>query len=534
MPLFNELKRRSVFRVGSAYVVVGWLVLQVADVLLNNLEMPGWVFDLILISLLIGFPLALLLAWVYEFTPEGIRKESEFDEAASMTRRHGHKLNYVVIGGLLLAVVYYALIKDRVGLDTSESLERLVNRPSVIVLPFENIGGDKNKDYLAFGFTDEVITGLQRTKEFPVVSRYASLEFRGSGMSANEYAANLGASYRVEGSLSLTDDGIRVLATLSGAGDEQVWAERFQRVSGNDELLDVADELVAKISSAVWQSEVRRVQQIPHPPADAWEQYILGLSVVMAFEPEKYEQARRHLDQAVKLAPDMAEAWAAIGDLEVDHYVSQPLQEETDFDRLKEITDYFRKSHELSPFNGSACGCLGFMLSVLGQADEARAVFKQALEANPLSSGLRLDYATFLLWDGQYEEAVEHTEIALKLGIYGEGRAIAWLTRSTVEFARGNSDAALEAVNRALFISKGPFVVPASIALLYLLGEDEDAGRLLREMQQIYPGISPKNPMVYVMLKPIDDILARQNANIAEAGPNDVDEIYDLLSDSNS
>jgi len=530
MSLFNELKRRNVFRVGSAYIVVAWLIMQVADVILNNFELPGWIFHLILFSLAIGFPVTLLLAWAYELTPDGIKKESEVTGTASITRQPGRKLNYVIIGVLVMAVVYYAMIRDRVGLDAQNSLETLIARPSVIVLPFANASGDESQDHLAFGFTDELITGLQRFREFPVVSRNASIEYGKSELSANEYATSLGASYRVEGSISTGEDGIRVLATLSGAGDNQVWAERFQRVAGKTELFDVADELVAKISTAVLQSEVQRVQRTDRPPVDAWEHYIRGLGVVMAFDPDKYENARWHLDQAVKIAPDMAEAWATMGDLEVDYYVSQPLQEEADLNHLYTITSYFRKSHELSPFNGDACGCLGFMLSVVGQADEARAVFKQAIEANPLSAGLRLDYASFLLWDGRYEEAIENADMGLRLGAYGEGLATVWLVRSNVALAQGNPAGALEAVNRALFISKSLFIMPPAIALLYVLGKEAEAERLLSEMQQSFPGISPKNSMLYWVLKPIDDILALQRASGEENGPADVDEIYRLLS----
>ena len=532
MSLFSEFKRRNVFRVGGAYLVVAWLILQVADVILGNIGAPGWIFQGILISLVVGLPLTLLLSWVYELTPDGIKRDSEVAESIPVPGQTYHKLNYVIIGGLVVAVVYLVMFKDRVGHDAQDSLQALIARPSVIVLPFANTSGDESKNHIAFGFTDELITGLQRSREFPVVSRNASLEFGSSGLTASEYAISLGASYRVEGSVSSDDDGIRVLATMSGAGDNQVWAERFQRMAGKAELFDVADELVAKIATAVLKSEVKRVQRTDHPPTDAWEHYIRGLSGTMDFSPDKYKNARWHLDQAVEIAPDMAEAWASLGDIEVDNYASQPLVKETDLERLNTITSYFRKSHELDPFNGSACGCLGFMLSVVGQAEEAHAVFKQAIEANPLSPCLRVDYALFLLWDGRHEEAIENTDIALKLGVYGEGSSLVWLTRSVVALAQGNQDESLEAINRALFISKGPFIMPSAIAVLYIQGKQTEAKRLLDEMQQAFPGMSPQNPMLYVMLKPIDDILAQRPENGDRSGPANVDEIYRLLGET--
>jgi TolB-like protein len=490
---------------------------------------PDWVFRVILLLLGIGFLLAMFFAWAYELTADGIRKETDIVVSASVARQTGHKLNYVIIGALGIAVIYLVLIGDRADVDAQVSLQALIARPAVIVLPFENTSGDENQDYLAFGLTDELIAGLQHTKNFPVVSRNASMEYGDSDLSANEYASSLGASYRVEGSISTGPNGIRVLATLSGAGDNQVWAERFQSVAGQAELFEVADELVAKIAAAVLQSEVRRVQRTDRPPAGAWEHYVRGLSIVLAFDPDKYEYARRQLDQAVEIAPDMAEAWWAIGELEINKYLSQPLLKETDLERLHTIISYFRKSHELSPFHAAACGCLGYMLTSVGQQDEALAVYKQALEANPMSARLRVDYALYLLWDGHYEEAMENADIALKLGAFSSDRAFVWLIRSNVALAQDNPAGALEAVNRAIFLSKDPFTTPTAVALLYVLGKQTDAKRLLDEMQQSFPGISPQNPLLYVMLKPIDDILALKRERGEENGPVDVSEIYRLL-----
>jgi TolB-like protein len=531
LSFFKELKRRNVFKVATAYVVMAWLVMQVTDVILNNVGAPDWVFRVILLLLGIGFLLAVFLSWVYEFTADGIRKETDIVGSASVARQSGHKLKYVIIGALGIAVIYLVLKWDRIEVDAQVPLQTLVARPAVIVLPIENTSGDENQDYLAFGLTDELIAGLQRSKSFPVVSRNASLEYYDSELSANEYANSLGASYRVEGSISTGPDGIRVLATLSGAGDNQVWAERFQRVAGQAELFEVADELVAKIAAAVLQSEVQRVRRTDRPPADAWEHYVRGLSVVLVFDPDKYEYARRQLDQALEIAPDMAEAWWAIGELEINNYLSQPLLKETDLERLHTIISYFRKSHELSPFHAAACGCLGYMLVSVGQQDEALAVYKQALEANPMSARLRVDYALYLLWDGQYEEAMENAELALKLGAFSLDRAFVWLIRSSVALAQDNPADALEAVNRAIFISKDPFTMPAAVALLYVMGKQTDAKRLLDEMQLSFPGISPQNPLLYVMLKPIDDILALNRERGEENSPIDVGEIYRLLNE---
>ncbi len=528
MSFFEELKRRNVFRVGTAYVVVAWLIMQVADVVLNNIDMPAWVFHLILLLLAIGFPLTLLFAWAYELTPDGIRKEADIAASASVARQTGHKLNYVIIGALVMAVVYLVVFRDRVDDDSQTPIQTILARPSVVVLPFTNTSGDDSQDYLSFGITNELITGLQRYKSFPVVSHNATLEYKGAGLSTDEFAKSVGASYQVEGSITTVNKGIRVLATLSHVGGNQVWADRFERDAGKDELFDLADELVSKVAAAVLESEIQRVNRIDQPPSDAWEHYIKGLEIVMNFDPDDYESARRHLDQAIDIAPDMAEAWWAIGELEIANYVSKPLPDNSGLDELYPIIEYFRKSNQLNPVFAAACGCLGYLAAVVGQPDEARAVFSQAIETNPLAVDLRLTYAYFLLGDGRYEEAVENTDIAWKLAS-GWERAGVWLNRSIVALARGNKTEALDAVNRAIFIDKSIYRMPQAVALLYVLGEQAAAARLLAEMELSFPGISLQNPYLVFALKPINDILANQRDRGERNGPADVNEIYSLL-----
>jgi TolB-like protein/Flp pilus assembly protein TadD len=532
LTLFSELKRRKVFRVGAAYVVVAWLVLQVADVFLNNIEAPGWVFQVILLVLGIGFPLSLVFAWAFEMTPDGIRKDSEVEGVQTISHPSGRKLTFLILSVLAAGVIFFFLARDQVIDDSQASVSTLIQRPSVLVLPFTNASGDSSKEYMAFGLTDELIAGLQRYKDFPVIPRSTALEFRDTALSTDEFVKLLDASYTVEGSINSAGDKMRVLATMSDSTGKQVWADRFQRDAGAGDMFDLADELVSKVASAVLDSEIDRSQRSDHPPQDAWEHYVKGLEVVLAFDPADYESARTHLDQAVELAPELAEAWWALGELEVSNYVAKSRMKKTDLEDFDDIIEYFRKSHELSPFYAAACGCLGYMLAVVGQNDEARAVFSQAVEANPLSADLRIDYASFLLVEGKYGEALENANLAWKLGAGTYDRAGVWITRATVALAEDDKATALEAVNRSIFIDKNVFHTPVAVAILYVLGEEAGAARLHGEMEQAFPDLSPQNPVLYLMLKPIDDILrSRQERGDpgGPGGPENVQEIFDLL-----
>jgi len=518
-----------VFKVGIAYIVMAWLVMQVADVILNNIEAPAWIFQVLLLFLAVGFAVALVLAWAFELTPEGIKRESGDSESAPVAQKSSQKVTYAIIGVLALAASYLFITKEQSVPDPAVSIDDLVARPSVVVLPFANISGDESHDYLAFGLTDELIAGLQRLGNFPVVSRHASLSYGVTEMTAVDFAQNYGASYLVEGSVNVGSDGIRVLANLSSAAGNQVWAERYQPERDQVEILDISDELVSKVAGAVLESEVNRVQRTDRPPLDAWEHYVKGLRVVLEYDHRDYAMARQHLDQAVEIAPDMAEAWWALGELETIRYMTTPREGEDGLDEVYVLIDYFRKAHEISPFHAAACGCLGYMLTAVGRPDEARIVFEQAVEAKPLSPRLRVDYALHLAWAGRYEEAEENTALALKLGPVSQDRAGMWFVRSLAALSEGNEQDALDAINRAIFISRESFYTPATVALLYLLGQPDNAVALFRDMQDVFPDLRSKDPVFYVTLKPIDDILAARREQGEVAGPADVEEIYSIL-----
>lgn len=529
MSLFAELKRRNVFKVGAAYLIIAWLLAQVLDLVLGTFGTPDWVMKTVLLLLAAGFVLSLLLAWAYELTAEGIRRDSDLVGAASQTRTTGNKLNYLVFGILGLAAAYLFITGEQAGSGSYSDIEAIIARPSVAVLPFANISGDDEYDYLALGITDELIAGLQRHGKFPVVSRNASMSYSLTDVSATDFAQNYGASYLVEGSVNMGSDGVRILVNLSGTGGNQVWAERYELKGGQVDIFDVSDELVSKVAGAVQESEVTRVRRIDRPPSDAWEHYVKGLSVVLAYDAESYAAARQHLDKAVEIAPDMAEAWWALGELEAMKYMTGPPASGDDFGDLHNLIQYFRKAHEISPFHAAACGCLGYMLTAVGRPDEARIVYEQALEAKPLSPDLRIDYAIYLTWSGRYEEALENAALALKLGPVSQDRAGVWTVRSIIALAQGNDKEALDAINRALFVNRDTFYTPTAVAMLYVLGHEDEAAKILSDLRTLFPDLRSKNPVFYVMLKPIDDILAVRREQGKTDDPADVEEIYSIL-----
>jgi TolB-like protein len=226
LSLFNELKRRNVFRVAIAYVISAWLVLQIADVILNNTEAPGWVFQVIMLLLGIGFFFALFFAWAFELTPEGIKREAEVDRTQSITPKTGRKLDFTIIGIMAVALAWFAL--DKFGSDnqptpvatettTTESSgsdgSATPSAKSVAVLPFLALTSGADDEYFADGLTEEILNALAQLPELLVTARTSAFQFKGDDIPPlNEIAATLGVDHIVEGSIRHAGDRIRVTA----------------------------------------------------------------------------------------------------------------------------------------------------------------------------------------------------------------------------------------------------------------------------------------------------------------------------------
>ena len=204
MSFFNELKRRNVFRVGIAYIVVAWLIIQVVDVVINNIGTPEWVFQTILLLLGIGFPLVLIFAWAFEMTPEGLKREREVDRSASITSQTGRKLDFTIIGILVLALGYFVADKFFLapgeGFATGETKKSLLGIEStspggsdisIAVLPLANRSAREEDQYFTDGIHDDLLTQLAKIASLKVISRTSVMRYRDTELSIPEIAEQL-------------------------------------------------------------------------------------------------------------------------------------------------------------------------------------------------------------------------------------------------------------------------------------------------------------------------------------------------------
>lgn len=318
-----ELKRRNVVRVAIAYAVVAWLLLQVADVVLDNIEAPTWVFQAILLLLVIGFPLALIFAWSFELTPEGIKKEKDVIRSESITHVTKRKLDYMIIGILSITVIYFVL--DNFVLTNESSVGSEVEK-SIAVLPFVAMTSGEDDGYFADGLTEELLNSLSQINDLKVAGRTSSFYFKGKTQSFQEVGEILGVTYVLEGSVRRAGNRLRITAQLINADDGfHLWSATYDR--SMDDIFAIQEDIANQVTSALKVTllggEAVALARHGTNNAEAQSLYLIAKARLrlgrhassggIGLGSGHLRSARRLLEQAVGLDPDYAEAWAALG-----------------------------------------------------------------------------------------------------------------------------------------------------------------------------------------------------------------------------
>jgi len=352
MNFFNELKRRNVIRVGIAYVVVAWLILQFADVVLNNIAAPGWVFQVIMLVLAIGFPLGLVFAWAFEMTPDGLKKEKDINRGQSITAKSGRKLDFAIFGIMAIALAYFVW-ESRFQLKGSEPFseqftgqkgsepfseqstgqttnveEKRALTPfaekdkSIAVLPFANRSNSEDDAFFTDGIHDDLLTQLAKISDLKVISRTSMMKYKNTEKTIPEIAAELGVSTILEGGIQRAGKRIRINAQLIDVNtDEHLWAETFDREMTVENVFDIQSEITRQIVTAVkgqlTESEQKTLSAAPTENLEAYEAYLHARAATNRadYSSEKYVAAQPWAEQAVNLDPAFAEAWALLTEI---------------------------------------------------------------------------------------------------------------------------------------------------------------------------------------------------------------------------
>jgi len=434
MSFFDELKRRNVFKVGAAYVVLTWLLAQATDVFLENFGTPDWVIKTVLLLLVIGFPIALFFAWAFELTPEGLKKEKDVDRSQSITDQTGRKLDFAIIAILILALGYFAIDKfmldpardaarteavqaDEAVSDAPESTEK-----SIAVLPFVNMSSDTEQEYFSDGISEEILNSLAKVKELKVAGRTSSFAFKGENQDLRRIGDALGVDHILEGSVRKSGATVRITAQLIQVEDGfHLWSETYDR-----ELTDVfaiqdeiASAIIEQLKAQLLDGELQAVAAT-RTNSEAYDLYLLAkqrmyertgptieaaadlLDRAIALDPgyapayaqrgiatlllsdkggsygdipfvQAQTQALLYLDKALKLDPGLAEGWAGLG----LYYLNEPTGTEQAIEMLN-------KALALNPGLIDASNWLHNALMRSGKPSEARRIVMEMIERDPL------------------------------------------------------------------------------------------------------------------------------------------------------
>lgn len=304
---FAELKRRNVYKVAVAYAVVGWLLIQVATQVFPFFDIPNWGVRLAVVFVVIGFPIALIFAWAFELTPEGLKRTEDVPTTASIARHTGRKLDFVIIAVLALAValLVFDRFRSRGGNGIAEK--------SIAVLPFDNFSDNKEDAFFADGIQDDILTTLAKIGDLKVISRTSVMQFRGSSRNLREIAKVLGVANVLEGSVRRVRDRVLVNVQLIDAvHDRHLWADHFDRTI--DDIISLQGELATDIASALRAQlspeEKARVEKKPTDNAEAYTLMLrareLGNSADITLD--KYLELERVYARVVQLDPNSATA----------------------------------------------------------------------------------------------------------------------------------------------------------------------------------------------------------------------------------
>jgi TolB-like protein/Tfp pilus assembly protein PilF len=402
MSLFNELKRRNVFRVGIAYLIGAWLLAQIADLLIDNIGAPDWVMKSLFVALGLGFFLTLFFAWAFEMTPDGVKRESEIDRSQSITNTTGRKLDRSIIVILALALGYFAWDKFSTEsppvvtpvAEVVEVAEEVPIEKSIAVMPFVNMSADENNDYFSDGLSEELLNLLAKVDGLKVAARTSSFKFRDSGADIAEIGGKLNVATVLEGSVRKSGNQARITAQLIKVDDGfHLWSETYDRDLSN--IFEVQDEIARAIVDALklpllgeGQTAVSSKQAANF---EAYDLYLLGRFHQRKNNAAGFEQAADYFNRAVAIDPDYAPAWSGLADayMLLSDYGSLPFSEAV---ALSEKA--VERALQLDPDLLEALNAKSDLLNYQGQISQAKLISERALTIDPNSVEALLSLST--------------------------------------------------------------------------------------------------------------------------------------------
>jgi TolB-like protein len=470
MSFFEELKRRNVFRVGIAYVVSAWVLLQVVDLVLDNIAAPEWVMKVFMLAVGVGLPLALILAWAFEMTPEGLKRETTVNPEQSITPQTGRKLDRIIIVSLGVAVAF--LLVDRFISEpgdveptadtTTESVQvepdggtpiHVISDKSIAVLPLANRSVRPEDAFFAEGMHDELLTQLSRISALRVISRTSVMGYAGTTKRMPDIGRELGVSTLLEGGVQRSGNRVRInVQLIEAATDEHLWAEVYDRELTADNLFEIQSDITLAIASALQAvltgQEQQVLEQKPTENLDAYAHYLRGKVAASTYgrTPTQIEASIASYRSAIELDPKFAAAYAALSIDLIEHFwvngrvgdlgpATQALEKARELApeaagtqiaegyyhywghlNYERAIDAFDRALESSPGELLAIRGRAYALRRMGRFEDSLEDFNRILSLDPLNGPAAVEMAYSLTQVGRFDEAFAKIEQARALG----------------------------------------------------------------------------------------------------------------------
>jgi adenylate cyclase len=514
---FAELKRRNVYKVAVAYAIVGWLVAQIATQVFPFLEIPNWIVRLVIVLIAIGFPIALVIAWAFEATPEGIKRTEVADAMPATKEQKKHAWIYVIVIGAVISIALF-LLGRYTGRSSSSVPAGELPTKSIAVLPFDNLSRDPDNAFFAEGVQDEILTRLAKVADLKVIARTSTQKFKSAPADLRDVAKQLDVTNILEGSVQKVNNQVRVNVQLINAlTNAHLWAEIYDRKLSDifavqsDIAKTVADTLQAKLTGAEKQMMAAQpttdtaAYELYHKGRSLWgkrtgdnipkaiaffEQaiardpnyalayaglasaYILSPFYTGADRREAGSKAKEAALKALRLDPNLAEAHAALGKVLFFNEID-----------LSGATREYKRAIELKPNDADAHHWFSNdSLAALGQFDEAIAEGKRSVELDPLSIVINADLGETFFYARRFDESVAQLRKTLEIDPtsfyphYNLGIALQ---------AKGDLSGAIAEYEKAKQLTDNPTVATFWAQAKAHAGDKDAAQRMLSELDEI-------------------------------------------------
>lgn len=487
--IFSELKRRNVFRMAVAYLAVSWLVIQVIETLFPVFGLPDSLIKLVVILLSIGFPLALIVSWLYEWTPEGFKLDSDVDRSRDEVRVAHREVNRSIIVLLTLAVGFFAV--DKFILEPARDIEReavvakkarsealtsAFAKESIAVLPFLNLSDEESNEYFSDGISEELLNVLAKVPQLRVISRSSAFSFRDKEISIPELAKQLNVDHVLEGSVRKVGKRVRITAQLIDARtDTHLWSETYDRML--EDVFAIQDEISATVVEKLKVTMLKDVPSTQEFDSESYTLYLQARYLANQFTPESMSEAVKLYRNAIDIEPDYARAWSGLGWVYANQVSSghRPADEALELAReatwtalaidpsnarayanvgwiamiydndLTMAAHHYSRAMALDPNETSILNGAAVLTEVLGRPEDAVELYKYSIARDPVDANRHWNLAIAYLSAGQVDDAIAGIQTVLSLS---PNRVGANYLLGSALLLKGDAQAALEAFER--------------------------------------------------------------------------------------